>query len=534
MRPSKYNTCSMNNSIDLVISSYQGGLKVRELTYSFLDIVSFDLLGTFEANFSYTLLNQSCDLVTIFSDNKEIKIAKGEMIEVKDYRELGKYNLYRLEILKDGVSKNVIIDLVDEFNILSEVHLTLRGFILSTNHFDNVKIFEGKVKLNEAYYSSEKRKLEILKVSNENIASLLFALNELKNNLSFSTKKELVKKTDLLKEDPTLDIVHSGYIEVNKDFVFVRKKKYLTPENILLFKTLNSLSESSMSLKSLVSMFIKRMNSEIVSYNALIKSDKKKNISKTNSIKIASLYKTKKELIIELNGLLERLKANISMILNVLMKDCEGKEYDFTSFVLTNDKHYRNVFNILSNQVSFNVNFDFLRVTLTHLKTKFMLNDLVSLYELIALDKVLNDFGYKNVSSKNLEIKKLENSTYIYRKDDEFISLDYFKFKKKSRNETSRPDFLATFVLKEKTKEELVMAKLTRSVDGCPLDMKDRVKESMNDPDSFECIETNVIRRKDDYVMIMQFRGKNPLGGMVKNVAKAEYDSEGNFARFIN
>lgn len=457
MRPSKYNTCSMNNSIDLVISSYQDGLKVRELTYSFLDIVSFDLLGTFESNFSYTLLNQSCDLVTIFSDNKEIKIAKGEMIEVKDYRELGKYNLYRLEILKDGVSKNAIIELVDEFNILSEVHLTLRGFILSTNHFDNVKIFEGKVKLNEAYYSSEKRKLEILKVSNENIASLLFALNELKNNLSFSTKKELVKKIDLLKEDPTLDIAHSGYIEVNKDFVFVRKKKYLTPENILLFKTLNSLSESSMSLKSLVSMFIKRMNSEIVSYNALIKSDKKKNISKTNSIKIATLYKTKKELIIELNGLLERLKANISMILNILMKDCEGKEYDFTSFVLTNDKYYRNVFNILSNQVSFNVNFDFLRVTLTHLKTKFMLNDLVSLYELIALDKVLNDFGYKNVSSKNLEIKKLENSTYIYRKDDEFISLDYFKFKKKSRNETSRPDFLATFVLKEKTKDDEVL-----------------------------------------------------------------------------
>ncbi|MFQ6264558.1 hypothetical protein V7O33_22825 [Escherichia coli] len=100
------------------------------------------------------------------------------------------------------------------------------------------------------------------------------------------------------------------------------------------------------------------------------------------------------------------------------------------------------------------------------------------------------------------------------------------------------PLIIAAFVMtppeKEKTKEELVMAKLTRSLDGCPLDMKDRVKESMNDPDSFECIETNVIRRKDDYVMIMQFRGKNQLGGMVKNVAKAEYDSEGNFARFIN
>ena len=447
----------MNSSIDLVIATYQDGLKVKELTYSFLDIVSFDLLASFEANFSYTLLNQSCDLITVFSDDKEIKIEKGEMIEIKDFRELGKYNLYRLEILKDKISKNAVIELVDESNIFSEVHLALRGFILSTNYFDNVKIFEGKVRLNEAYYLSEKRKLEILKASNENIASLLFALNELKNNLSFSTKKELVKKSELLKLDPTLDIKHSGYIEVDKEFVFTKKKKYLTPENILLFKTLNSLNESSNSLRSLVSMFIKRMNSEIVSYNTLIKSDKKKNISKTNSIKIVSLYKTKKELIIELNGLLERLKANIPMLLDVLKNDCEGKEYDLTSFVLTNDKYYRNVFSILSNQVSFNLNFDFLRVTLTHLKTKFMLNDLVSLYEFIAIDKVLNDFGYKNISPKNLEIKKLENSTFIYQKDERFINLDYFKFKKKARNEETRSDFIVTFVLKLKTKEDEVL-----------------------------------------------------------------------------
>lgn len=447
----------MNSSIDLVIAIYQDGLKVKELTYSFLDIVSFDLLASFEANFSYTLLNQSCDLITVFSDDKEIKIEKGEMIEIKDFRELGKYNLYRLEILKDKISKNAVIELVDESNVFSEVHLALRGFILSTNYFDNVKIFEGKVRLNEAYYLSEKRKLEILKASNENIASLLFALSELKNNLSFSTKKELVKKSELLKLDPTLDIKHSGYIEVDKDFVFTKKKKYLTPENILLFKTLNSLNESLNSLRSLVSMFIKRMNSEIVSYNTLIKSDKKKNISKTNSIKIVSLYKTKKELIIELNRLLERLKANIPMLLDVLKNDCEGKEYDLTSFVLTNDKYYRNVFSILSNQVSFNLNFDFLRVTLTHLKTKFMLNDLVSLYEFIAIDKVLNDFGYKNISPKNLEIKKLENSTFIYQKGERFISLDYFKFKKKARNEETRSDFIVTFVLKLKTKEDEVL-----------------------------------------------------------------------------
>lgn len=447
----------MKKAIDLVISVYQDELKIKELCYSFVDIVSFDLLASLETNFSYSILNESCDLITIFSDEAEIKIEKGQMIEIKDLRKIGKYNLYRLELFKDGLKKDVVIELIDESNILSEVHLALRGWILSKNYFDNVRIFEGKVKLNESYYESEKRKLEILKTSNENIHSLLFALNELKNNLSFVTRKELVKKSILLEKNPELDITHSGYIEVDQDFVFAKKKDYFTPENILLFKALNCLEDSSKSLKSLVSMFIKRMNSEIISYNKLIQSDKKKNISKTNSSKIASLYKNKKELILELNKLLERLKANINMIFAVLKKDCEGKDYDFTSLALTSDKYYRNVFSILSNQVSFNVNFDLLRVTLSHLNEKFMLNDLVSLYELIAIDKVLNDLGYKLEVPKTFEIKKLNNTNYIYIKDNRLISLEYFKYKKKPRGQEVRNDFISTFAIKVKTDNDDVL-----------------------------------------------------------------------------
>lgn len=94
--------------------------------------------------------------------------------------------------------------------------------------------------------------------------------------------------------------------------------------------------------------------------------------------------------------------------------------------------------------------------------------------------------------------------------------------------------FLTAPETKTKTKEELVKEKFTSSLDGCPQDMKDRVKKLMNDPDSFECIETKVISRKDGYVLIMQFRGKNELGGKVKNVAKAEYNAEGEFSTFIN
>jgi len=94
--------------------------------------------------------------------------------------------------------------------------------------------------------------------------------------------------------------------------------------------------------------------------------------------------------------------------------------------------------------------------------------------------------------------------------------------------------FLTAPETKTKTKDELIKEKFTSSLDGCPQDMKQRVKKLMNDPNSFECIETNVISRKDGYVLIMQFRGKNEFGGVVKNVAKAEYDAEGEFSTFVN
>ena len=99
------------------------------------------------------------------------------------------------------------------------------------------------------------------------------------------------------------------------------------------------------------------------------------------------------------------------------------------------------------------------------------------------------------------------------------------------------PLIVASFIFapdaEPKTHDEIVMAKLSNSLDGCQQDMKQGVKKSMNDPDSFKCIETNIIKRKDDYVLIMQFTGKNQLGGTEKHVAKAEYNSDGKFVKFI-
>lgn len=83
-------------------------------------------------------------------------------------------------------------------------------------------------------------------------------------------------------------------------------------------------------------------------------------------------------------------------------------------------------------------------------------------------------------------------------------------------------------------KDDAVIARLSSYPDGCPLDMKREIKKLMNYPDSFKCIETNLIKRKDDYVLIMQFSGKNQFGEAVNNVAKAEYNSDGKFIKFID
>lgn len=454
----------MNNAPDIVISLYKDELKVKEYCFNFDEIINFDLLVKLEDSFSYTILNEGCDLITLFFDKDSINIKQGEMLEINDIKEIGSSPLYRAEVKKEEIIKNVVLELIDDSHINSELHLALRSMVLSINHFDNVKIFEGKVKLNDLYFNNEKAKLDIIKKSNENINSLLFALGELRNNLSFITKKELIKKKDLLAKDPTFDFEHSGYIILDDEFALGKIKNYCTPENILLVKALNNLKGSLGNLKSLVSIFIKRMNSEIISYNALIKSDKKKNISKTNSVKIVALYKSKKLLITDLNQLLQRLFVNIKMILDELEASCLNKEYDFTSLVLSKNKYYKKVFDILSNQLSFNVDFDFLQIALAHSHEKFMLNDLVSFYGVVAFDKVLNEFGYKTNTLVGDVPKKIDDSVYLYKGTKYLISLEYFKFKKKPRNKEETNELKVSFVIKLLSNEKEVLK--TMAVDS--------------------------------------------------------------------
>lgn len=54
------------------------------------------------------------------------------------------------------------------------------------------------------------------------------------------------------------------------------------------------------------------------------------------------------------------------------------------------------------------------------------------------------------------------------------------------------------------------------------------IKDSMNDPDSFEHIESKYWDEGDHLIIIESFRGKNAFWGIVKNSVKAKVSIDGN------
>lgn len=60
--------------------------------------------------------------------------------------------------------------------------------------------------------------------------------------------------------------------------------------------------------------------------------------------------------------------------------------------------------------------------------------------------------------------------------------------------------------------------------DGSHTALVSYVEDNMNDPDSFEHVETRYILQKDYAYVIMKFRGKNAFGGLVLNSISAKVD----------
>lgn len=72
------------------------------------------------------------------------------------------------------------------------------------------------------------------------------------------------------------------------------------------------------------------------------------------------------------------------------------------------------------------------------------------------------------------------------------------------------------------------------SWDGSHQNLEQLIKESMNDPDSYQHVETVYNDHGDYLIVTTTFRGKNAFGGVVKNTVKAKVTLGGNVLQILS
>ncbi|WP_372719940.1 hypothetical protein [Novipirellula sp.] len=87
-----------------------------------------------------------------------------------------------------------------------------------------------------------------------------------------------------------------------------------------------------------------------------------------------------------------------------------------------------------------------------------------------------------------------------------------------------------------KTPEQLRTEQIEKEFsawDGSHRGLTQVIKKSMNDPKSYEHVETRYIDKGDHLIVTTEFRGKNAFGGVVKNSVIAKVDLNGNVVEII-
>lgn len=86
----------------------------------------------------------------------------------------------------------------------------------------------------------------------------------------------------------------------------------------------------------------------------------------------------------------------------------------------------------------------------------------------------------------------------------------------------------------EKSKTNAKLEILFSSWDGSLPSFVDYIKENMNDPDSFDHVETTFRNDSDGMTVRMKYRGKNGFNATVTQTATCKVDYEGNFLYLIS
>lgn len=69
--------------------------------------------------------------------------------------------------------------------------------------------------------------------------------------------------------------------------------------------------------------------------------------------------------------------------------------------------------------------------------------------------------------------------------------------------------------------------------DGSHMNLESWIKDNMNDPKSYEHVESGYIDKGSYLIIKTEYRGKNAFGGTVKGSVKAKVDIEGNIIEIM-
>jgi hypothetical protein len=85
-----------------------------------------------------------------------------------------------------------------------------------------------------------------------------------------------------------------------------------------------------------------------------------------------------------------------------------------------------------------------------------------------------------------------------------------------------------------KTERQIKVESQFSAWDGSHRGLTNLIKKSMNDPDSYEHIETRFKDNTDHIFIITKFRGANAFGGKVITTVSAKVDFSGNVIQIIS
>lgn len=103
----------------------------------------------------------------------------------------------------------------------------------------------------------------------------------------------------------------------------------------------------------------------------------------------------------------------------------------------------------------------------------------------------------------------------------------------KAEEERTTRELVAAEAKREKERRERI-EKGFSSWDGSHRGLTKHIKEIMNDPDSYDHVETEYWDKGDHLIVKATFRGKNAFGGVVKNWVMARVDLDGNVIAVIS